>query len=186
MLQALEAAFEDNESPAAAVNAEGARVSLVMLFDTTEVIPERKPGFTPTGRPTLQKRTKSEINDLYAQALASQVLATVKEAFAVVPGIEEASLLVVRKDPRVEKASDFVSAIYAGTFSRSRLQRLNWGSLDPIEELLLVPDALLRRKGAAGEIAPLDLSNEPELRQVVDEVRRGLATGESSVSLPVG
>jgi hypothetical protein len=83
-LDALEQAFADNEAPAAAIDCEGDHTTVVMQFVGPEaIIPEKKPARTPTGKQTLKKRTKTEINALYLQALGSNVLATVKEAFAV-------------------------------------------------------------------------------------------------------
>jgi len=94
-------------------------------------------------------------------------------------------VLVVRKDARVERPSDFLSAIYAGTFSRERCDRLAWDNVNPLEELLLAPGALLHRKGATSEVVPLDLSADPELKQVIDELRHELAApGETRTPAP--
>lgn len=85
-IAALERAFADNEAPAAPIDCEGDRTTVVMEFQPREaIVPERKPARTPTGKPTLKKRTKTEINRLYLEALGSNVLATVKETFAVAP-----------------------------------------------------------------------------------------------------
>ena len=85
-IAALERAFADNEAPAAPIDCEGDRTTVVMEFQSREaIVPERKPARTPTGKPTLKKRTKTEINRLYLEALGSNVLATVKETFAVAP-----------------------------------------------------------------------------------------------------
>jgi hypothetical protein len=179
--QALGVAFQRRKLSAAPLEVQGAGVFLLIRFGTTDVIPDRKPDFTPTGLPTTRKRTKAEINDVYAQALASAVLAAVRETFAVAPSIAEVRVLVVRKDPRVERPSDFLSAIYAGAFSRDRCEHLAWNSVNPLEELLLAPGALLHRKGATSEVVPLDLSADPELKQVIDELRRELAaSGETA------
>ena len=98
-LAVLEQAFADNEAPAAAIDCEGDRTTVVMQFAAPEaIVPERKPARTPTGKRTLKKRTKTEINALYLQALGSNVLATVKEAFAVAPGTNVVQILVIRRE----------------------------------------------------------------------------------------
>jgi hypothetical protein len=173
--EALEAGFQRRKLPAAPLELKGARVFLLIRVATTDAIPDRKPDFTPTGLPTTRKRTKAEINDLYAQALASRVLATVRETLAVAPSIDEVRVLVVRKDPRVEHPSEFLSAVYVGTFSRNRCERLPWNSVNALEELLVAPGALLHRKGTTSEVVPLDLSEDPELKQALDELRGELA-----------
>jgi hypothetical protein len=98
-LPVLEEAFADNEAPAAAVDCDGNRTTVVMQFVPPEaIVPERKPARTPTGKRTLKKRTKTEINALYLEALGSNVLATVEETFAVAPGTEVVQMLVVRRE----------------------------------------------------------------------------------------
>ena len=98
-LSIIEQAFADNEAPAAAIDCDGDRTTVVMQFVQPEaIVPERKPAHTPTGKRTLKKRTKTEVNALYLQALGSNVLATVKEAFAVAPGTNVVQMLVVRRE----------------------------------------------------------------------------------------
>jgi hypothetical protein len=183
--QALETAFRRAKLPAAPVEVHGRRALLLISFGTTDVIPDRKPDFTPSGMPTTRKRTKGEINDLYAQALASHVLAAVRQTLAAAPGIDTVRAIAVRKDPRVQRPSDYLSAVYAGSFTRDRCEHLAWDSISPLEELLLAPGAFMHRKGATSEVVPIDLSNEPELQQVIEELRRGLtASGEPAAPVP--
>lgn len=174
VIDALERAFEDNQAPAAPINCEGSRASVVILFPPQDFLPEKKPELTPAGKPTLKRRSKTEASDLYSRAVASTVLATVKEAFAVAPGLEQISIVVARKDARAENPEDFMAAIYAGTFSRERVHRINWERVDPLDEIYTAPDAMLRRKGSTSTLAPLDLRSEPELRSVVDQLREAL------------
>jgi hypothetical protein len=175
VLVALEAAFEDNESPAACVDAGQDDavhyVTVVVTFGTIAMIPEQKPATTPTGNPTLKKRTKGERNALYAAALGSTVLATVKEAFAVSPSTDEVRVVVVRKDPTAATPAEYLSAIYAARFPRDKTMRLDWQRLDPAETLLRAPDALLRRRGAAQDVVAIDVDSEPQLSALVDRLR---------------
>ncbi|WFR71697.1 hypothetical protein P9209_23440 [Prescottella defluvii] len=174
---AMEAAFEDNQWPAAYVghgNENGAAyASVAVLFGTADLVPERKPALTPSGKPTLHKRTKTERNELYAAALGSTVLATVKEGLAVAPGLDEVRVVVVRKDPQAS-ADRYLEVIYAARFPRAWTGALQWATLNPAETLLRAPDAQLTRRGAARDIVGLDLSNEPGISELLDLMRAQL------------
>jgi hypothetical protein len=146
-----------------------------MVAADPNVIPEQKPSLTPTGRPTLKKRTKSERNELYVSMLASQALATAKETFAVAVAINRVVLLVLRKQASAGLGLDRVEPLFCGTFTRELLDGADWSMLDLVRVLDEVPDALLKRRGQAGELQPLDLSEERELAEVVEAVQAGLA-----------
>jgi hypothetical protein len=173
VLGAIEEAFEDNEAPAAAIDCQGDSLTLVMRFPPPDtVVPEREVGLTPTGRPTSRKRTKTARNDLYTEVLASNALATVKEAIAVAPGINEARLLVIR-DERTSDNGHLLTPLYCGRFERRYLDDLDWQHVDPLTE---IEDAegLINPKGRTRELAPLDLIGEPDVRSVVEEIATGL------------
>ncbi len=145
-LPALEAAFADNESPAAAIDCDGKRTTVVMQFASPEaIVPERKPSRTPTGKRTLKKRTKTEINALYLEALGSNVLATVKEALAVAPGTEIVQLLVIRRETEKTKNAGHLAAVYVGEFNRAGYESAN--PHDPGRSLALAPESMLNLEG---------------------------------------
>lgn len=161
-LPTLERAFADNETPATAIDCEGDRITVVMRFPAPEaIVPDRKPARTPTGKRTLKKRTKTEVNALYLEALGSNVLATVKEAFAVAPGTEHVQLLVIRRETEKKSTGQLV-AIYAGEFHRGGYEGAS-GSRDPGRALALAPESLLNLKGKTAQVAPLDLSDRDDL-----------------------
>lgn len=178
----LEDAFEDNQSPAACLDvgkdlssAAGIRFATVLvMFGAADQIPERQPALTPSGQPTLRKRTKSDRNDLYVKALGSTVLATVKEGFAVAPSVNEFRVVVLRKDPQASTPAGYVEWIYAARFPRQWTTSLPWQSLNPGELLLQAPDAQLRRQGAAGNVVGLALHDEPGMAEIVEQVRAAL------------
>ncbi len=168
-LAALEQAFADNEAPAAAIDCDGDRTTVVMQFVAPEaIVPERKPARTPTGKRTLKKRTKTEVNGLYLAALGSNVLATVKETFAVAPGAELVQILVVRRE-----ADGKPAAIYAGSFDRAGNAGPS-GTREPARSLGLAGDALLDLKGRAATVSPLDLRHRDDLAEVLEQVAAGL------------
>jgi hypothetical protein len=172
-LPALEEAFADNEAPAAAINCEGDSTTIVMQFSAPEaIVPERKPARTPTGKRTLKKRTKTEINTLYAEALGSNVLATVKEAFAVAPGTQVIQLLVIRRETDKKRAGELV-AIYFGEFERASYEGAS-GTRDPLRSLTLAADAQLNLKGKTLLVSPLDLKQRPDIETLLEELDTSL------------
>ena len=174
-IAALEEAFADNESPAAPLNCEGDRTTVVMQFSQPEtIVPDRKPARTPRGKRSLKKRTKTEINDLYLQALGSNVLATLKEAFAVAPGTNVIQMLVIRREIEKKHAGE-LAAIYVGEFSRNQHEN-GGGSRAPVSVLSSAPEVSLNLKGKTQKIVPIDLSGRPDLQDVLGQVADGLRT----------
>jgi len=173
-LPALEKAFADNEASVESVKCEGYTTTVVMRFSPPEaLVPERKPARTPTGKKTLKKRTKTEINALYLEALGSSVLATVKEAFAVAPGAQLVQLLVIRHEADGKYDRDRLSAIYFAEFNRGEYEGAS-GSRDPASTLPLAPDSMLNLKGKTAQVAPLDLKERPDLSALLNELEFSL------------
>lgn len=172
---ALEDAFEDNQSPAACIDVDiddGVRFATVLvLFGPLDMVPERRPALTPTGRPTLHKRSKSERNEFYVAALGSTVLATVREGYAVTPSVDELRVVVLRKDPQAATPDRYIEWIYAARFPRDWLADVSWSDVDPAEVPLRAPDAQMQRRGAARDVVGLPTENHPELNQMIDAVR---------------
>jgi hypothetical protein len=172
-LAALEQAFADNEAPAAAIDCEGDHATVLMQFVPPEaIVPGRRPGRTPTGKRTLKKRTKTEINALYLQALGSNVLATVKEAFAVAPGTEVIQLMVIRRETDKRHAGE-LAAIYLGEFDRTGFAGAS-DARDPARSLGLAREAVLNLKGQTAAASPIDLSDRNDLKAVLTEVTKGI------------
>jgi hypothetical protein len=172
-LAVLEQAFADNEAPGAAIDCDGPRTTVVMQFVPPEaIVPEQKPARTPSGKPTLKKRTKTEINALYQQALGSNVLATVKEAFAVAPGTEVVQMLVVRHEASEAREGE-LACIYVGEFDRATFASAS-GSRDPAVALSLSNEAVLNLKGKTEAVSPIVLDGRPDLAKVLAAVERGL------------
>jgi len=172
-LGVLEQAFADNEAPAAAIDCDGPRTTVVMQFvEPDAIVPERKPARTPTGKPTLKKRTKTEINALYLKALGSNVLATVKEAFAVAPGTDVIQMLVFRRETDKKHAGQ-LAAIYVGEFDRGSYASAS-GARDPSKALTMVSEADINLKGKTEVVSPIDLADRGDLALVLDQVEDGL------------
>ena len=172
-LSVLEEAFADNEAPAAAIDCDGNRTTVVMQFVPPEaIVPERKPARTPTGKRTLKKRTKTEINALYLETLGSNVLATVKETFAVAPGTDIVQMLVVRRETDKKRAGE-LAAIYVGDFDRVSYAGAS-GARKAGRTLELAAESMLNLKGKTEVVSPIDLAGEEDLASVLAEVENGL------------
>ncbi|MDL5160192.1 hypothetical protein [Actinomycetospora termitidis] len=158
---ALEEAFEDNQSPATCVDVDRDHrrrfATVVLLFGDVEQVPEKEPGTTPTGRPTIRKRSKTARNELYVRAMSSSVLATVKEGFAVAPSVDEFRVVVVAH------GHGRADAVFTGSFERTAIERLPWRELDPEQTVMAAPGSSMRRQGQARAVAALDLAEDPEL-----------------------
>lgn len=87
VLATLAEAFEDNEAPAAAVGIDGVELSPIVLVPGEEAVPERLPTTTQAGNLALRKLPKGERSAFYLLLMAGHVLVTLREAFAVVPGV---------------------------------------------------------------------------------------------------
>jgi hypothetical protein len=169
----LEQAFADNKAPAAPIDCDGERTTVVMQFPSPEaIVPERKPARTPTGKPTLKKRTKTEINALYLEALGSNVLATLKETFAVAPGTQLVQMLVIRRETDKKHAGQ-LAVIYVGQFDRSQYEGASGGRV-PSRALTLASDFDLNLKGKTEAVAPIDLRERTDLEAVLAQVEAGL------------
>jgi hypothetical protein len=176
VLHTLDEAFEDNQAPAVAVDCEGDRVTVVMTMEEEDQVPDRKPAVTPTGQATLRKLSKSDRSDIYRGWVYSNILATVRETFAVVPKVNGATVVVLRKEPVTPYGEHPLSAIYAGTLTRAQCDRIAWNSPAAVNAVLDADDLLIQASGAAKSLVPIDLSTRADLANLVTEFERTLAS----------
>jgi hypothetical protein len=163
VLATLEDAFEDNQAPAAAIGCRGDRVDVLMRWPELDaIVGERKFAHTPTGKPTHHKRSATDRNTLYLRLMASNALATAKEALAEAPGINRIALLIVRgaDDPAV--GDRMLEPLFAGVIERTQLEGVHWANMDPAATLADVPECKLEIKGRTDAVTPIDLSDDPD------------------------
>jgi len=172
MRRALEARFTADRPTAVVLSCQGANADIALFFATTDaLVPDRKRAITPSGAPTLHKRTKTERNTLYLQAVSSTVLAAVKEAFAAAPSLQQVTVLAVRFAPEAQGLGTTLTAIYVGQFRRGQWNGRAWPDMDPVSELSRTPGAMLRLGGRTGDMLPLDLSDQPDIDDVMRKLR---------------
>jgi hypothetical protein len=164
VLAALAAAFEDNEAAAAAVGAANTEVALVVVVPPTDAIPDRRPTTTSAGNLSLKRLTKREAADLYRLLVCGHVLATVKEAFAVAPGIQSTRIVALRASEPDAYGRARPEVLLAARFERASLCGIRWADADASR---VVNDAhsqlISSQRGATQELHPLDLTHHPDL-----------------------
>lgn len=170
---AVDASFADNSSESTCVDAgtddDGTRyATVVVVFGSAALVPEKIAAVTPAGKPTLKKRTKTDRNALYVRALASTVLATVREALQTSPSTEEVRVVVLRRDLQALDPAERTAPVYVATFSRQLVEQARSDLVDLDQFLTQVPDAQLSRKGATGEVMPISTRDDADLAHLAE------------------
>jgi hypothetical protein len=193
VLAMLEAAFADNEAPAAGVSCRGERIDVVMRWpDLDDVVPERKGATTPSGQPTIHKRTKTERAEFYLEALSSNALVTAKEALAVCPEVNQVGIAVIRARTDPARGDQIVEAVLLGTATRDQLAGIHWQNISAIAALLgtAAGKVGMKGKGSNKTLFGLDLSDDAETQEFIATLAEGLearvaADGVPGIALPV-
>lgn len=166
VLATLAEAFEDNQAPAAPVGIDSRELSLIVLVPGEDAVPERLPATTQAGNLTLRKLPKGERSALYLQLIAGHVLVTLREAFAVAPGIDAARVIAVRRaDPDIY-GRPILDCMAAGRWTRTAFTGVRWADADAGNILVgTATELVLNQK--RGQVLPVDLSAEPEIRDLL-------------------
>jgi hypothetical protein len=166
VLATLAEAFEDNEAPAAAVGIDGAELTLIVLVPDEGTVPERMPATTQAGNLTLRKLPKGERSALYLMLIAGHVLVTLREAFAVAPGAQAARLIAVRRGSQDIYGRTSLDCMLAGRWARSAFNGVRWADAEAVDILAgTAIELLLNQK--RGQVLPVDLAAEPEIRALL-------------------
>lgn len=114
-----------------------------------EIVPEREPTFTSTGKPSTRKLNQGERNDLLAEFVASVCLAAAHRAAAAAPGVTAV----------VAAAVDSQRALLGYCEAGRKRVKL---SDDPVSALYDA-DGDLRQAGRTRKLEPLDLNERTDL-----------------------
>lgn len=162
-------AYEDNEAPAAALGVEADEVTIVVLVPGLEVIPERMPQKTAAGNLTMPKLSRAARSDFYTQLVCGHVLATLRETFAVAPGIRSVRAAAIRLSEIDAYGKPHPECLLAGRFPRRALDGIQWATADAGRIVLDTSrDLLIRTRAQSRELLPLELSREPQLAALLD------------------
>lgn len=170
VLATLAEAFEDNEAPAAPVAVDGAELALVVLAPPYDVVPERMPDLTQAGNLTLRKLPKGERSALYGLLVFGHLLVTMREAFAVAPGITAIRSVVLRHAGTDAYGRPRLECLLAGRFLRSAFDGVRWRDADASRIVQDTATELLVNLRRGAELQPINLSKEPEIQKVIDHV----------------
>jgi hypothetical protein len=172
VIETLEEAFEDNEAPSAAVGVDGDEVALVVLVPRVELaVPEQVPSVTQAGNISVRKITQGDRAAFYKLFVCGHVLVTVREAFAVAPGLGSARVVILRNDGNDAYGNPRMSCLIAARFERQKLVGIQWATADAGA---ICDDAstelVTNQVGRTKELGPIDLAKEPELAQLLGAV----------------
>jgi hypothetical protein len=169
VLETLAEAFEDNEAPSAAVGVRGNEVSLVIVVPPAhEVIPEQMPATTAAGNLTFRKLPQRDYADYYKQFVAGQILVTIRETFAVAPGVAAAAVVVLRNDGSDPYGRPRMPCLFAVRLEREALIGIRWEAASAMDIIDDASSALIRnQRGRAKELSPVDLSAEEAIARIV-------------------
>ncbi|MFI6325528.1 DUF4236 domain-containing protein [Nonomuraea sp. NPDC050556] len=168
VLETLTDAFDDNQAPAAAAGVQGSEVLLVLQVPGLEGVPERMPGATQAGNLTLRKLNKTERASYYLQLVAGHALATLREAFAMAPGITSARIVVMRQYRTDSYGAPQLECVLAGRFRRTSFHGVHWEAADASGVLNDTADELLFNTAPrTGELRAINLAREPELAHLL-------------------
>jgi len=174
VVTAVDDALAENTPEATCVDAGidpsiGGYVSCVVTFGHPDLVPERTVAMTPKGRPSLKQLPKTDMNNMYVAAMASTVLAAVREALAVAPAADEIRVVVVR-DERAggdQRRNRGLCAIYTGVFRRRQMEGISWRTIDTEAELLCATGAELIRTEIARSVVPLGTDAQRRMAAVL-------------------
>ncbi|SNT49914.1 hypothetical protein SAMN05421812_107261 [Asanoa hainanensis] len=172
VLRTLAEAFEDNEAASAAVGVDADEVSLVVLVPpASQAIPEQMPGRTAAGNLSMKKITQTDKADFFKQFVCGQVLVTLREAFAVAPGLRAARVIVLRNDGHDPYGRPNMPCLLAVSVTRRALEGVRWHDADAIDILnAAAHETLMAQKGRSKELSPLDLTDEPDIAALIASV----------------
>jgi len=171
VIAALAAAFEDNDAAAAPLGVTGDEATLVVIVPTLAGMPQKKPDVTPTGRPTIKAVPKKEAAAWHATAVAGCILVTVKEAFAVAPGLNSVRIVAATTPERDAYGNRHPDVLIAARFERERLDGVQWTTTESARILNDVTSELqLKQVGVSKTLTPLPLDEEPELQALLNAI----------------
>jgi hypothetical protein len=103
--------------------------------------------------------------------VCGQILVTVRETFAVAPGLFSARVVVLRNDGRDVYGQPVMPCLAAVNIDRGALIGVRWADADAVDILNAVArEKLSNQKGRSKELAPIDLTTEPDIAALVKTV----------------
>lgn len=169
--EAVNTAFSDNPAAGCAVGVSGCTLSIVMRQQDIDSLPAQTPGITSAGRPTLKTLTKRDRVTWWLTIMASNLVATAKEAFAVAPGINCVSIAVLSRMPDTMR----LGVVAFGTWDRAAIEATPWRTAEDAFRMFDVGRdvACSVRTTASGSLStsvkPLNVAAIPSLVRLLED-----------------
>ncbi|MDX2854371.1 hypothetical protein PV342_39380 [Streptomyces sp. PA03-3a] len=177
-------AFADNPVVGCAVGVDGPVLSVVMRQQDMDSLPDQTPGVTSSGRPTLKTLSKRDRTLWWLTSMGSNIIATLKEAFATAPGIIAVDLAVLTRLPDTQR----LGYVAYGRWTRLAIETASWRDTnDALRFLDIGQDvACSVTTTASGNLSstvkPLDTSRLPGLQSLLDHAHDDAASGDATLA----
>lgn len=168
--EAVNTAFSDNPAAGCAVGVSGSTLYVVMRQQDIDSLPSQTPGVTSSGRPTLKSLGRRDRVAWWLTIMASNLVATAKEAFAVAPGITDVSIAVLSRMPDTMR----LGVVAFGTWQRNSIESTPWRTPEDACRIFDIGQdvACSVRTTATGAVStalkPLDVNRIPELANLLE------------------
>lgn len=164
VLRAVNEAFADNESPAAALSLDSAALLVVMIQPSVDEFGDQKASVTPAGNPTIARMNKTEQRQQWTSCTLSRAIATIAEAFATAPAIARVNLAVVCRLGGVQ--GDY-RLVLTGDVSREHFQGATWPSVLEAGALSRAGNFVYKLDRFAS-LSEIPTVNDPQLQDLVN------------------
>lgn len=109
--------------------------------------------------------------------IAGHVLVTLREAFAVAPGVSSAGVIAVRTSVPDIYGRTSVECMLAGRWTRAAFDGVQWKDASAGKILAgTATDLVLNEK--RGQIVPVDLATEPDIAAILSRIDTAELSGE--------
>ncbi|MEV0091262.1 TerD family protein [Streptomyces sp. NPDC050738] len=176
---AVNEAFADNPASGCAVGVSGSVLSVVVRQPDLDSLPTRTPALTPAGRPTVKNITRRDRTQWWMTSMGSHVVATLREAFAVAPGITAVDLAVLTRIPDTRR----LGIVAYGRWTRQAVESAHWRTAEDALRFLDLGTGV--ECAVTTTVKALDVSRIPGLAGLLGDVREEtLGDLESGLSAP--
>ncbi|MGW9031195.1 TerD family protein [Streptomyces sp. NPDC055722] len=182
--EAVNYAFSDNPAAGCAVGVDGPVLSVVMRQQDIDSLPDQTPAITSSGRPTLKTLSKRDRTLWWLTSMGSNIVATLKEAFAVAPGIMAIDLAVLTRLPDTQR----LGFVAYGRWTRQAIEAGPWReAADALRFLDIGQDvACSVTTTASGNLSstikPLDTSRLSGLQSLLDHAQDDTGSGDATLA----
>lgn len=169
VMSILTEAFGDNEAKAAVLEVNGKIASVMVVAPEITVLPERDWSITSAGNISVKKMNAKDRDGYYFDLVFSQLVATLNEAFAVAPAIDEINLVLVRNKIHPKLGTLELECLGFGTALRNNMAK---ALREPIPFGILQAATKYWENAIDGNLRlkPVDLKSEPAIKKLMKDV----------------